>query len=144
MRVPGLLLSAPLLALVLLPSPRSDATPETNCRAALSWSCAPPECLAIGDLNGDGAPDLVRLSHGEANRLIILLNQDGQLRRPASHLCPGLQSYAEPAPLAAIRDENGDGWPDLELVTGASHERIALFLNRGQLRGAWLGLVEAR
>jgi hypothetical protein len=75
------------------------------------------DSVAIGDLNGDGKPDLVVISPcpcGPGNGVIgvLLGNGDGTFQQPVSY-DPGA---FEPGAVA-IGDVNGDGKPDLVIAT---------------------------
>ena len=66
-----------------------------------------PNSIAIGDLNGDGAPDLVAANNG-ANTVSVLLGNG------ASGFGAKTDFAAGAAPISlAIGDVNGDGRPDV-------------------------------
>lgn len=134
-RFPGFFTLASSL-LVLLPW---TAQPAPESRPA---PVAPtPQCLALDDLNGDRAVDLVVLTHGVVKSVTVLLHEDAQLHPVSGRLFPGLPPYARGATRAAVCDVNEDGWPDL-ILSDASSRTLALFLNRRQLHGEWQGLAE--
>lgn len=124
---------------VCLALPLQSAHPAPESRPA---KASPPQCLALDDLNGDRAVDLVVLTRGVVNSVTVLLHEDDQLHPVSGRLFPGLPAYARNATRAAVCDVNDDGWPDLILADAASRT-LALFLNRRQVHGEWQGLAEA-
>ena len=79
-----------------------------------------PTSIAIGDLNGDGFPDLVTANRDANTASVFLGNGDGTFR-------PQVTYAAGPEPLAiAIADFDGDGKPDLVTVNfGSSTENAS-------------------
>lgn len=67
-----------------------------------------PTSVAIGDINGDGKPDLVVGSQTTAD--VLLGNGDGTFQTAVIYSSGGVGATA------AIADVNGDGKPDIELV----------------------------
>jgi hypothetical protein len=82
-----------------------------------------PTSVAVGDLNGDGKPELAT-ANADADSVSVLLNRgDGTFRAKvdyATGLGPGS---------VAIGDLNGDGRPELATANGANS--ISVLLNRG-------------
>jgi FG-GAP-like repeat/FG-GAP repeat len=94
--------------------------------AAHAYRAGPlPESVVIGDLDGDGRPDLATGGGFETDSLCVLFNKGEGSFRPA--LCdfatPGVPS------LLAVGDLNGDR--RLDLVTTITNGSIAVHLNRG-------------
>jgi hypothetical protein len=80
--------------------------------------------LAIGDLNGDGKPDLVAANNAAATLSVLLNRGDGSFE--AKHDYATGREPNSPA----IADLNSDGKPDLAVANGASNT-ISVLLNRG-------------
>jgi hypothetical protein len=91
--------------------------------------------VAIGDLNGDGHPDLVvaniidsGFTHGIIG--VLLNNGDGTFKSPVSY-----NSVAQDAEGVAIGDVNGDGKPDLVVANGCQQtncaQGVTVFLGKG-------------
>jgi hypothetical protein len=83
-----------------------------------------PSSVAIGDLNGDGKPDLVT-ANGDAHTVSVLLNRgDGSFRAKRDY-----RTLFNPTSVA-IGDLNGDGKPDL--ATGSlSVAAVSVLVSRG-------------
>lgn len=103
---------------ILLGTGSGGFLPATNFVVGTS-----PIFLAIGDLNGDGKPDLAVANNGSANVSILLGTGSGGFL-PATNFPAGLL----PASLA-IGDLNRDGKPDLAVVT--NNNAVAIQLGTG-------------
>jgi hypothetical protein len=80
--------------------------------------------VAIGDVNGDGKPDVV-VPNIWSNTLSVLLgNGDGTFRSPIINLT-GVSPFA-----VAIGDVNGDGKPDL-VASNESEKTLSVLLGNG-------------
>ena len=84
-----------------------------------------PRSVALGDLNGDGMPDLVT-ANGGADTVAVLLNRgDGSFRAKVDY-----RTGRDPASVA-ISDLNGDGKLDLATANGSTTNTVSVLLNRG-------------
>ncbi|HEX9112676.1 MAG TPA: FG-GAP-like repeat-containing protein [Terriglobales bacterium] len=137
-----------LLVIFLLKPTRSDAgmrPPEagqTSATTQLPLSFAGPsnysaglgnpDVLAIGDVNGDGHPDLVvanDAAYGVASSVAVLLgNGDGTFQAPTTYTFGELRASS-----VAIGDLNGDGFPDLAVAIASDngHGGVRTLLGNG-------------
>ncbi|HMB06115.1 MAG TPA: VCBS repeat-containing protein, partial [Isosphaeraceae bacterium] len=88
-----------------------------------------PTSVAIGDVNGDGKPDLVtanieRTTASPGDVSVLLGNGDGTFR-PRAYFATGYSPSS-----VAIGDVNGDGKPDLVVANVASDD-VSVLLNLG-------------
>jgi hypothetical protein len=85
-----------------------------------------PTSVAIGDLNGDGLPDLAVANHGSITGTVsVLLGTGAGGFGPATNFSVGSGNPNS----VAIGDLNGDG--ALDLVTASSPNRVAVLLGTG-------------
>jgi FG-GAP-like repeat/FG-GAP repeat/PASTA domain len=82
-----------------------------------------PDSLAIGDLNGDGKPELATANEGEESVYVLRNRGDGSFRVKRDYA-----TGSDPVSVA-IGDLNGDGKPDL--VSANIRDRISVLLNKG-------------
>ena len=76
--------------------------------------------IALGDLSGDGRPDMA-IASAEDNAVYVVLNRGrGRFRTVAK--------TDAPAGYSAIADVNGDGKQDLVVMSGLA---VSVLLNRG-------------
>src|SRR5919201_676943 len=73
-----------------------------------------PLSVAIGDLNGDGKPDLATANVTSSTASVLLGNGDG------TFLARGEHEMGSSPNSVAIGDLNGDGRPDLAVSNGGS------------------------
>jgi hypothetical protein len=85
-----------------------------------------PTDVVLGDLNGDGRPDIVTANPGSDDLTILLGDGRGGFRAaPGSPLAGGPKPH-----LAALGDVNRDGKSDLATTEHDSHD-VHVFLGRG-------------
>ena len=80
--------------------------------------------MAIGDLNGDGKPDLAVANYGSNTVSVLLGNGDGGFGAKTD-FATGSDPYS-----VAIGDLNGDGKPDLA-VANSSSNTVSVLLGNG-------------
>ena len=89
--------------------------------------------VAIGDLNGDGKPDLMAVSNATATMSMFLGNGDGTFQTPDAY-ATGIYPW-----FSAVADLNGDGRPDVATVSGTYGGilagRVSVLLNDPALSG---------
>jgi hypothetical protein len=115
----GLALMLGVVVASSAPAPAPSFAEPKNYRAGPG-----PDALAIGDLNGDGRPDLVT-ANGKA--ISVLLNGgDGSF--------PARRDYRAGGNHLAIGDLNGDGKLDLVTTSLGTGNTVSVLLNRGNGR----------
>src|SRR5437667_249170 len=75
--------------------------------AAVNYGVTDPSSAAIGDLNGDGRPDLAVADYNSNNVSVLLGNGNGTFQAAVNYPAGTYPSSV------AIGDLNGDGKPDL-------------------------------
>ena len=82
--------------------------------------------IALGDVDGDGDPDLVVGNHSQCNRLYL---NNGTADPFAGVSGVDITTDADRTTSVALGDVDGDG--DLDLVAGNQAQRNRLYLNNG-------------
>src|SRR5262249_23128954 len=87
---------------------------------------ADPKAVAVADVNGDGAPDLITANYGAAYGTVSVLlgNGDGSFQHQQ-----GLAIGSNTLSIAAV-DVNGDGKPDLVTANSATNT-VSVLLGNG-------------
>src|SRR5437867_3084843 len=78
--------------------------------------------MAVGDVNGDGRPDLAVANVNSGDVSVLLGNGDGTFQ-PALTFAAGYAPYS-----VAVGDFNGDGRPDLSTIAGTG---VSVLLGNG-------------
>jgi hypothetical protein len=92
---------------------------------------AAPVSVAIGDLNGDGKPDLATANEGAGTVSVLLNSGDGSFQAHRNYATGYLPDFSE---AVAIGDLNGDGKPDLATANGYFSNTVSVLANRGDGR----------
>lgn len=111
----------------------NGGSPDTWTRMGLGNDTTyPTDVLAIGDLTGDGRPDVV-LGNEYATSYVLVNNggsPDTWLRYPLTVSAPGISTFC-----VAIGDVTGDGLPDV--VMGNNGQQSYVAVNNGGLPNTW-------
>ena len=83
-----------------------------------------PYSVAIGDVNGDGKPDLVVSNYGSNSVSVLLGNGDGTFQQQTTY------ATGDNPRGIAIADVNGDGKPDV-LVANLTANTVSVLLGNG-------------
>jgi FG-GAP-like repeat/PASTA domain len=88
-------------------------------------TAAGPNTIAVGDLNGDGKPDVVTSNENDSTIAVLLNRGGGRLGAPRRYDA-GEIPYG-----VAIHDLNGDRKPDAVVADFVSSGSVLVFLNKG-------------
>lgn len=125
-----------LVCLSVISIPNAVGAQTISFASPLAYdSASAPYSVAIGDVNGDGKPDLVVANTGvmpnglpppQGDGINVLLGVGNGQFAPAVHFNAG----SSPAGVA-IADFNNDGWADLAVANGNSSS-VSILLGNGQ------------
>ena len=101
------------------------ATRTSGWQSLVSFTTAHPGYgVVMGDLNGDGIPDLVTSNLGNSTLSVLIGNGDGSFQAPMDYAVAN-----NPFGLA-LGDVNGDGFPDIA-VAFQTHPDVEVLLGKG-------------
>ena len=118
--VGNLTLGSPALGTVTIMLGNGDGTFQPNSYAATGNG---NRSVAIGDLNGDGKPDIVTANWLDGTTSVLLNNGSGSFQ-PKVDYATGASPYS-----VAVGDVSGDGKPDI--VTANQGGSLSVFLGNG-------------
>ena len=104
--------------------PKSDSPQFTTITIP---SGADPDTLAVADVNGDGAPDIIAANPESGTVTVLLGDGKGHFRPAAGSPFPAGHQPSD----AGIGDFNGDGHPDL-LIANHQTPYVTLLLGDGK------------
>jgi hypothetical protein len=88
-------------------------------------------CVAIGDLDGDGKPDLVAVDYNDGSGVMSVLQNTSTMGSISSNSFAAKVDFPTLPDAASIviGDLDGDGKPDLVIVSGAYGQAVSVYRN---------------
>ncbi|CAF3693564.1 unnamed protein product [Rotaria sp. Silwood1] len=114
------------VSVLLNTTPTGSATPTFSTKVDFTVGTT-AQSLAIGDINGDGKPDLVAGNVGSTNVSVLLNTTSTGSATPTFSAKTDFTTGTSPRGIS-IGDFNGDGKPDLA-VTNFTDNSVSVFLN---------------
>src|SRR5262249_20857223 len=111
---------------VLLTTPSAAATPSPSAPQQTFATGTDPISVAVGDVNGDGRPDLLVANYVSGTVSVLLNTTAAGATTPSFAPQQTFATGTQPRS-AAVRDVNSDGRPDL-LVANTSSAPVSVLL----------------
>ncbi len=117
---------------VFSPNKSSITTADFLTKVDFTTGTGSPQAVAIGDIDGDGKPDLVTVNNG-SNKVSVFLNTSTSGTVSSGSFAAKVDFTTATNPTAvAIGDLDGDGKPDLTVVNSGSNT-VSIFQNISSL-----------
>jgi hypothetical protein len=118
--------SSNTVSVLLNTTPAGATTPSFAAQQTFAVGMS-PEAVAVGDINGDGKPDLIVVNSG-SNTVSVLLNTTATGATTPSFAAQQTFAVGTQPHAVAVGDFNGDGKPDLAVANTGS-DTVSVLLN---------------